>query len=233
MQGKMDDYIRTSSRKALKGQREKYIHNSVLVYVKDRLPENFDLDLVLSKVEKTVPPSLIQQIDSLYVGQFEEINRRNLQSIYKDGAIYITNEQNSEQEMFESIIHETAHALEEIYGLNIYADGTVEREFMGKRQHLSGILKAEGYLVSDEQVNSPNYSKEFDDFLYKKVGYLTLDNALRGLFLSSYAATSLREYFATAFTDFYMETNHKFLKTVSPELYEKIILLQNAEKLDF
>jgi hypothetical protein len=219
--GKIDEYIRTSSRKILKERVEKYIHNSVLVYVKDRLPTNFDFNLVLSKIEKRIPPVLVQEIDSLYVGQFDEVNRRNLQSIYKDGAIYITNEQTSEQEMIESIIHEIAHALEETYGLDIYADSTVEKEFMGKRYHMGEILKAEGYLVPDEQLNSPNYSQEFDIFLYKKIGYPTLTMLTMGLFVSPYAATSLREYFANGFEE-YFSGNAEAVRKISPRLYEKI-----------
>ena len=77
------------------------------------------------------------------------------------------------------------------------------------------------------------YDQEFDEFLHQKVGYESLGNAARGLFITPYAATSLREYFATGFTDFFVESDHKYLKTVSPVLYSKIILLQKEENLDF
>jgi len=53
------------------------------------------------------------------------------------------------------------------------------------------------------------------------------------LFISPYAATSIREYFATMFTEFYLDPNHNFIKKVSPAVYEKIMLLQDPEKLDF
>ena len=45
---------------------------------------------------------------------------------------------------------------------------------------------------------------------------------MQGLFISPYAATSLREYFATGFTDFFMEPDHRLLKSISPILYKKI-----------
>jgi len=55
---------------------------------------------------------------------------------------------------------------------------------------------------------------------------------LMGLFISPYAATSLREYFATGFTDFYLYPDHNALSKVSPELYRKLIMLQKPETLD-
>ena len=69
-------------------------------------------------------------------------------------------------------------------------------------------------------------------FLYQTIGYDKLANLVQGLFISPYAATSLREYFATGFTDFYMDSDHKFLQKISPALYSKLIMLQAQEKLD-
>ena len=76
------------------------------------------------------------------------------------------------------------------------------------------------------------YDVEFDNFLLNKVGYDKLNMICMGLFINAYAATSLREYFATGFTDFYMHSDHNFLKKVSPRLYEKLFLLKDAKKLD-
>jgi Mlc titration factor MtfA (ptsG expression regulator) len=90
-----------------------------------------------------------------------------------------------------------------------------------------------GYKAPKSFFQNVEFEREFDEFLHQTVGYDTLRNAIQGLFISPYAATSLREYFATAFTDFYIDPNHKYLKTVSPAVYEKIILLQNEENLDF
>ena len=53
-----------------------------------------------------------------------------------------------------------------------------------------------------------------------------------GLFITPYAATSLKEYYATGFTEFYLDSNHNFLQKVSLELYKKLLLIQDPEKLD-
>ena len=76
------------------------------------------------------------------------------------------------------------------------------------------------------------YNQEFDEFLYQTVGYDKLSAIVSGLFLTAYAPTSLREYFATGFTTYYMDPNHAYFKKVSPALYEKINSLQDEETLD-
>jgi hypothetical protein len=48
----------------------------------------------------------------------------------------------------------------------------------------------------------------------------------RGLFVSAYACTSLREYFANGFEEFYLG-DRNYLNTISPKLYSKIKNLHN------
>ena len=76
------------------------------------------------------------------------------------------------------------------------------------------------------------YNKDLDLFLYEEIGYNKLSNLVQGIFISAYAPTSLREYIATGFSEYYLDSNHGYLKKVSPELYKKLFLLQNPEKLD-
>ena len=77
------------------------------------------------------------------------------------------------------------------------------------------------------------FDKEFDEFLFNDVGYDTMGEAITGLFINAYAPTSLSEYFATGFTDFYLQPNdHLFLKKTSPALYEKLLLLHNLDKIN-
>ena len=79
----------------------------------------------------------------------------------------------------------------------------------------------------------PEYDYEFDQFLLKDVGYDKLSDVVNGIFISPYSPTSLREYFATGFTEFYMHpNNHGFLKKTSPALYSKLEKINNIESLD-
>ena len=108
-----------------------------------------------------------------------------------------------------------------------------ENEFLRKRKYLHDIVWKMGFKTPLAVFMDPEYNEEFDMFLYEKIGYDKLSTAVAGVFVSPYAATSLREYFATGFTEFYLHPDeHGFLQKVSPELYKKLVLLQNPEELD-
>ena len=66
-------------------------------------------------------------------------------------------------------------------------------------------------------------------FLYKEVGYEKLQNLINGLFLSPYAATSMREYFANAFEHIYAFGESKMVSKISPVVYKKILNLEEME----
>ena len=76
------------------------------------------------------------------------------------------------------------------------------------------------------------YDEELDMFLYESIGYDKLSTLLGSLFISPYAATSLREYYATAFTYFYIHSDHTPLEKNSPQVYAKLLLINDEEKLD-
>ena len=72
------------------------------------------------------------------------------------------------------------------------------------------------------------YNIEFDNFLYKEVGYPKLSTLSQHIYASPYAATSLREYFATGFVE-YLMGDRNYLRSVSPALYKKIEYLIGEE----
>ena len=219
----MRDYIVESSNEAKKNSRERFIYGDKLVFLKDQLPYNFDLSYVLKTIEELVPKSLINNIDAIYVGRFKDLDSEDLpfNAKYKDGALYITNDQENENDMIDDIIHEMAHAIEEKYGANIYADGKLEEEFLSKRVSLYGLLEQEGYDPSKEKFYNIEYDKYFDHYLYNVVGYPLLESLIIGLFYSSYAVTSINEYFASGFEN-YLLKDRDYLKSMSPVLYNKI-----------
>ena len=163
----------------------------------------------------------------------DEFEERDLNAFYDSGTLYISNIQDDFMDMYDDIIHEISHSLEEPHGYFLYGDKKVEEEFLRKREYLHDILWKMNYKIPKLHFMNPEYSKDFDMFLYKKIGYDKLTTASAGLFITPYAATSLREYFATGFTDFYTHPHERsFLQKVSPELYKKLFLLQNPEELD-
>ena len=214
---KMDEYIQYS----LKESKQKALINNIYTFIKDPLPEGLDLDYVLETVKKTIPEHLVYGLDSIFIGQFDEIESKEMNALYKDGSIYVTNNQTNEEDLIDDIIHEIAHLAEERLGQHIYEDRTVIDEFLGKRGRLYEIIKSEGYEIPREYFYELEYNEKFDSFLYTDVGYEKLTFLTMGLFVSPYAATSLREYFAKSFQLYFMgEMEH--VRKVSPVVFQKI-----------
>ena len=98
---------------------------------------------------------------------------------------------------------------------------------------LYDIMWKMGFKIPKSLFSSPEYNYELDMYLLQEVGYSKLSEAIRGLFINPYAVTSLREYFATGFTEFFTHPNdHNYLKKISPKLFKKIELIYDEEKLD-
>ena len=204
------------------------------VYFKDEmLNDGVSVEAAVAKYEALLPRHLLSCIEMIIFGDFEQFHERGINAFYDANTIFISNLQDDEADILDDLIHELSHGVEEQYGYQIYSDQKIYNEFLNKRMHLYKILWEMGYKAPRTFFQDVEFSREFDDFLHKQVGYDKLSGVIQGLFISPYAATSLREYFATAFTDFYMDPNHKFLKTISPVVYEKILMLQDEENLDF
>lgn len=206
------------------------IWNGIFIYIKDPLENEVSLDNVLDRVEKEVPKHLLKYVDSIYVGQFKEIIDRDAEALYANGAIYITNKQDSDEDMVDDLVHEIAHSVEDAFKTQIYGDLEIESEFLEKRKELHRILSDEGYNVNLMYYLDVDYNRQFDDFLSQEVGYPMLTALTVNLFFSPYGATSLREYFANGFEGFFHHKNINRLKSLSPKLFDKIKeLLYNNE----
>jgi hypothetical protein len=200
------------------------LHNHIDIYIKNALPKGFDLEGVLTKIEQVLPQSLMADIDAIIIGDFELLKSRDMDAVYEDGAIYMTNDQNGEEDMFDDVVHEVAHAVEKNFGMAIFGDGQLETEFINKRRVLYSTLNAHGIAnLSMYDYINPEYDKKFDKFLYKTVGYDKLRHIVGGLYLSPYAATSLSEYWANGFEALFSGEDPKYIKQICPSLYAKLI----------
>jgi hypothetical protein len=227
----MLNVLRESYKRTRASVQNFYTSNGIHVYIKD-LIHNDEIvpEKVVFMVEDSIPPHLLSEVEMIMVGWFDEFEERNINAFYSDGCLYVSNIQNNEEDMFDDIVHEVAHSLEEPYGYELYGDKKLENEFLSKRKRLYDILWGHGYKTPEVFFANTEFDQEFDDFLLKKVGYEKLSQLMQGLFVSPYAATSLREYFATGFTEFYLDpNNHNFLKKIGPVLYKKLISLQRIE----
>ena len=228
MKENLEKYIRSSFGRVLNEQREFKIFDNVQVYVNEELPQNVDIRVVLDKVSEKVPAYLTSNLDSIQVGYINQFEKKNVNALYKNGTIYVTNYQDNNEDMVDDIVHEMAHAVEEVFTKDLYRDKKIENEFLGKRNRLFNLLKAEGVEVFESDFLNPKYSGEFDHFLYKNLGYDFLRNIAMGLFVSPYAITSLREYFANGFEEYYLN-DRNYLRKISPNLYTKLAYLDSLK----
>ena len=225
-------YIKNKQTQLLERQADFYTASGLHVYFKEPV-ENIDVESVISKIEAALPSHLTDEIEMIIFGWFDEFEERNLNAFYEGGTLYISHIQDDEDDLYDDLIHEISHSLEEPHGYFLYGDKKVEQEFLRKRKYLHDMLWKMGFKAPLSIFMDPEYNEEFDMFLHQKIGYDKLAPIMAGVFITPYAATSLREYFATGFTEFFLHPeSHNFLKKLGPSLYKKLILLQNPEKLD-
>mgnify|MGYP001274903947 CR=1 FL=1 len=229
----MDEYIKKASKRFKDSFHEKELW-STKVYIKDSLPKNFDLNIVLNKMKNSIHKNYFRLVDYIMIGQFDFLEKKEFDAAYDNGTIYLRNDHEKELNMADDIIHEVAHAVEEKYQELIYSDNLIQKEFSAKRQRLYSMLEEEipenldiqSYLETD-------YSSNFDNFLYYDVGYPLLRVLTSELFFSPYGITSLSEYFANGFEGYHYDKSYKRIRDISPELFKKIELIDEEIKNGF
>ena len=208
------------------------LFGSIPVFIKDQLTNDIDINSVIQVLEKlfsTIPKDLI---NSIVVGADPIFDERKINAFYLDNVIYISNEQDNVDDMVDDIVHEYAHVLEDAYSDDIYGDGEVEKEFLSKRLLLQQILKHHNPDTLKYDFEEIEYNKELDNYLYNVITYEKINNLTSyGLFISPYASTSLREYFATGFENYVLGsyTSYMNLNTMCPALTEKIMIVAETK----
>ena len=222
------DWITESAQKAKKLRNHYKLHD-IDIFIKDHLPEDIDVDFVLKYVSKRLPQHLLRNVDIIYIGQFKDLVDRQLNAMYENGAIFVTNHQIDDGAFIDALVHEIAHSNESSLKEIIYGDNTLNREFKAKRNTLYRVLKDQMNIVPPKALlHDVSFNQEVDDFLYKEVGYTNLNSYAGGLFISPYACTSLREYFARGFEQYYLGEKN-ILKDLCPVLYSKIRAIDTLE----
>tara|TARA_R110002126_G_scaffold28343_1_gene94206 strand:+ start:76 stop:774 length:699 start_codon:yes stop_codon:yes gene_type:complete len=219
----IEEIIKRSLQKSKSEKTEYLLFGRILIFINDAfISEDIDFDYVINYIEQKVPSHMFGEVDMILIGENSYFNERELEAVYKDGAILVNNTLLSNKDYIENIVHEMAHATEYQYGMFLYGDYKLEQEFLGKRNKFYYLAKAEGYNVEEEDFKNPEYSQEFDEFLYREIGYEKLNNMLMGLFVSPYASTSLQEYYANGVENYFLD-DKRYLSKISPVLHEKIL----------
>tara|TARA_R100001510_G_C7653088_1_gene211122 strand:- start:2498 stop:3163 length:666 start_codon:yes stop_codon:yes gene_type:complete len=216
----MKQYITEGAKRSRSKLNQYEIYGKPFVFAQP-FEKNIDLDYIKNKIESLIPEHFFDNVDGFFVGYVEEFFKdgREYNAMYKDGAIYLSPDQDDEADLLDDIVHELAHSVEEKHEDQIYGDGRLEREFVAKRKHLYYLLGDKTYDL--ETYSKPEYDYEFDQYLYKNIGYSRLRGTSAELFYSPYAITALREYWANGFENYLLRSRGK-LREISPVLYDKI-----------
>lgn len=210
--------------KRLKEQQsvEYLLFNSIPIIIKDKLTNNIDIKSLIKSIENALPYSFRKLINSIVILDDPTFSQRKINAFYHNDTLFISNNQDNESDILDDIVHEYSHALEEKFEEEIYFDSSIKDEFINKRMQVERILRTFDYDTKKYDFKEINYNKSLDNFLLSVVGYEKFQNLTNhGLFINPYAATSLREYFATGFEE-YILGDHKELEVISPKLYKKL-----------
>lgn len=225
MSNKMLDYLKNSKNKFAKSPTGNFSVNGLSIYIKEPVTDGVDVEYCFSYVLEKIPKFFYKNLNKVFIGQFPFLRSREVDAIYKDGCIYITNNQETNETLIADLVHELAHCFEELHNKELYGDEEIKQEFVSRRKSLYNLLKANsliGKQIKEEDFYNTEYDIKFDDYLYRVVGYDKIGNLSRTLFISPYAATCLREYFANAFETFF--TKDMFIvKQQTPSIYKKLI----------
>ena len=211
-------------------KQKRFSWKGVEVIIKDEI-KNPDIDIknVFNTIGEKIPQKFLKNVDVIYIGDFDIFKDREIQAMYENSCIFVTNDQDDVEDMCDDIVHEIAHSLEEVHRNIIYSDGFLEKEFLMKRQQVHSLLEGEGYKLDLFSFMNPIYNEEFDSLLYKEVGYPLLGALSSSIFYSPYAITSLREYFANGFEALFHYGDYEFIKKSCPVLFNKLINIMEIE----
>lgn len=210
---------------------KRFTWKGVEIIIKDDiLNPDVSIRSVLAKIDPKIPQKFLTNVDVIYVGDFDFFKDRDIQAMYENSCIFVTNKQDSVDDMCDDIVHEVAHSLEDVYRDIIYSDGELEKEFLQKRKQLYSILDSEGFEVDLFSFMEPAYKKEFDEYLYKDIGYPALNMLSANIFYSPYASTSLREYFANGFEALFYHRDYDFINKSCPKLFQKLNSIMEIEQ---
>jgi hypothetical protein len=218
---KIGSYIENSSTNA----QNRNLYGRIDVIEVHPLESDVDILTTLKRVEEHVPSRLAVNVEVIYIGDFEFLKEKQVNAAYQDGAIYVSNKQDSEEDLLDDLVHELSHATEEAFADEIYADGAIRQEFLAKRTSLHQVLGDYGYEPPALDVFvEVEYSELVDTYLYSVVGYEALSQLTMGVFVSPYGATSMREYFANSFEEFVLGEPGNVEK-IAPSVFEKVLNL--------
>lgn len=225
----MIGYLKNKQSKLIENNKEFSLYNRIPVYLLAQFQEPINIQTILLLIEGSISKRFLKNVESIFIGEFKELINRRINALYKDNSIYLSSTIHpgvNESRIARDIIHEVGHSLEDEFGLEIYGDGLLANEFLGKRNRLYSLLSQNNFpAINKELFLSTEYNIELDNYFLSTIGYTKLEPFTRSLFLNPYSNTSLQEYYADAFEEYHSNKDLFFLKSISPVAYKKMRIL--------
>jgi hypothetical protein len=216
-------------------KQEFYLHNKYLVYVSHHLPFTVKVEEVIARIENVIPENLLEETLDIFIGNFDKLHSKQLKSLYHDGAIYVSNELESEEILFYHIICALSYCVEHNNKDIIYADGLLEKEFLEKRLRVYNMYAKE---VQAKKLNIQDFMNIYYDKNLENLMLSILHRSKKGIsiydvFPSAFGFVSLKQYFIDCFVEYTMKMVEKEkLKHLTPIAYKKINQLLSLGKKD-
>ena len=86
----------------MKSKKKKLFENKIgsfQVFIQDPLPENVNINGVFEEVESMLPKYFLRLVDVVYIGDFSFLKDKGFNALYQDGALYISNEQDNDDDL--------------------------------------------------------------------------------------------------------------------------------------
>ena len=87
---KIQSIIEKSFQAQKEWQKEYYLFGK-LFYVQEPFVGLIGVQNVIDEIEQKIPSDIFNEVDTIMVGMFDFLEERELEAVYRDGAIYITN----------------------------------------------------------------------------------------------------------------------------------------------
>jgi hypothetical protein len=211
-------------------KKEWYIYNKILIYIKNNLKLSINMNYVIEIIENIIPKHIFNNnIDTIFIGEFQELKNKNLDVIYKEKSIYISNtKQYTNESLIYCILLGVGYSLLYSQKDYLFKDNIIQIEFLKKRVQLSNILKyyVEKGILEYEKLISIDYYRMLESVVVHLLESLPRDknilNALNEIYITNFGMFSIENYVIDGYVELLYTKDLSKFKRVYPELFLKL-----------
>tara|TARA_Y100000592_G_scaffold42663_1_gene67810 strand:- start:9374 stop:9997 length:624 start_codon:yes stop_codon:yes gene_type:complete len=194
------------------------------IYLRDTAPINFDIGLLIKKINK-INPFYLKMVKKFIFVKQERLFDKKAQ--HKNGTIFVSNEIYDIDRCFSSILREISHIF---YNKNQkQIEKNIKDDFFSKKVNFyyDTVINTNKVPLCDFLYEEKN--SNFESFV-RKIEKDELEKATKRYFLNKDSIFSIKDYFTDCFIGFHQKKKTK-LKTDHKKVYKIIQHTPPQEKL--